>query len=107
MIVAGLESIPDSVNQPPKFAKFILNETAIVFFRFSTQHQDVKLHGLSYEDHRGNAVAGSFANDRVDIRFHKDFSDERIRGIWMQVCSEPTLSFLHGFELYYQGRRIT
>ena len=84
----------------------ICNETAIVFFRFSVQHRDIKLHGLTYEDRQGNTVAGSFTDARVDIRFHREFSDERIRIMWSQARAEPTLRFLRDWPLYYQGRLV-
>ena len=107
MIVAGLDTIPYAVKGVPPFAKFILNETAIVFFRSMVQHREVKQHGLSYEDnYRGNCVAGSFVEDRIDIRWHKEFSDERIRNLWMQVLAEPTLSFLRDRPLFYKNRLI-
>jgi hypothetical protein len=106
VIIAGLNSIQGREGQPPSAGKFILNETGIIFFPFREQHQDVKLHGLTYEDHQGNAVAGSFVEQRVDIRGHRGFSDEWIRNLWSRVRSEPKLSFLRQWPLYYQGRLI-
>jgi hypothetical protein len=75
--------------------KFICNENAAIFFPSSQQHRGIKLHGLSYEDdYRGNAVAGTFGNGRVDIRYHRDFSADRIRTMWHQLRSDPNLAFL-------------
>jgi hypothetical protein len=56
--------------------KFLLNDSVIVFFPATQQHRDMKLEGLSYEDdYRGNALAGVVAPERVEIWFHKAFSD--------------------------------
>ncbi len=87
--------------------KFILNESCIFFFPATQQHRDSKSHGLSYEDdYRGNAVAGIVMHDRVEIRYHKAFSDDRIRTIWRRVLSCPELAIARLGQLYYQGREI-
>ena len=87
--------------------KFILNDSGIYFFPATQQHRDSKSHGLSYEDdYRGNAVAGIVMPDRVEIRFHKAFSDDRIRTIWRSVLSSPELASVRLGQLYYQGRQI-
>jgi hypothetical protein len=106
-MIVDLDSIPGSADQPPRSGKFILNETAIVFFSASRQHREVKRHDLSYEDdYRGNAMAGTFADGRVDIRFHEQFPDERVRTLWLRASSDQQLAFLRSWKVYYQGRRI-
>jgi hypothetical protein len=88
--------------------KFLLNDSAIVFFPASQQHRDMKLEGLSYEDdYRGNALAGLITPERVEIRFHKAFSDEHVRSIWSRVLSIPEVACAGLGRLYYQGREIT
>lgn len=68
--------------------KFILNDRGIVFFPATQQHRDIKMPGLSYEDDdRGNALAGLVTPERVEIRFHGAFSDERVRGLWSRVLA--------------------
>ena len=87
--------------------KFILNDSGIYFFPATQQHRDSKLHGMSYEDdYRGNAVAGMVMPDRVEIRFHKAFPDERIRTLWRSVLASPELAKTTLGPLYYQGREI-
>lgn len=95
------------LNHSQRPLKFILNDSGIYFFPASQQHRDSKSHGLSYEDdYRGNAVAGVVLAGRVEIRYHKAFSDERIRTIWMTVLSMPELANARFGELYYQGREM-
>ncbi len=97
----------DLLDQAKGSLKFILNDGGIVFFPATKQHRDTKSHGLSYEDdYRGNAVAGIVISDRVEIRFHKAFSDDRIRTIWRSVLSSPELVSAKPGQLYYQGREI-
>ncbi len=87
--------------------KFILNDSGIYFFSATQQHRDAKSHGLSYEDdYRGNAVAGMVMPERVEIRFHKAFSDDHIRTIWRRALSSPELAGAKLGRLYYQGREI-
>ena len=87
--------------------KFIFNHKGIVFFRAAQQHRDVKINGLSYEhDYRGNAVAGLVMKDRLEVRFHKVFSDERVRNIWSDVLKFPEIAQAGLGPLYYQGRLI-
>ena len=87
--------------------KFILNDSGIYFFPAAQQHRDTKAHGLSYEDeYRGNAVAGLVMPGRVEIRFHKAFSDERIRSLWRGVLASPELAKARLGQLYYQGREM-
>lgn len=97
----------DLLNQATGNLKFILNPSGIIFFPATQQHRDTKSHGLSYEDdYHGNAVAGIVMAGRVEIRFHKAFSDESIRTIWRSVLSSPELAGTKLGQLYYQGRQI-
>ena len=87
--------------------KFILNASAIIFFPANQQHRDVKAEGVSYEDdYRGNALAGLVKPDRVEIRFHQVYSDERVRNIWASVLKNPELAGISLGPVYYQGRQL-
>lgn len=87
--------------------KFIMNDSGIVLFPATQQHRDVKSGGLSYEDdYRGNAIAGLITEDRVEIRFHRALSDERIRDLWSPVMRIPEIASAKLGRLYHQGREI-
>ena len=87
--------------------KFILGDSAIVFFPVTQQHRDIKSHGLSYEDdYRGNAVAGFVTPTGVEIRYHKSYSDERIRAIWSKLRALPDFADGRLSRVLYQGREI-
>ncbi len=62
---------------------------------------------MSYEDdYRGNALAGLITSERVEIRFHRAFSDERVRSIWSRVLAIPEVARARPGTLYYQGREL-
>jgi hypothetical protein len=88
--------------------KFLLNDSVIAFFLVAQQHRDVKWETLSYEDdYRGNALAGLVTPERVEIRFHSAFSDERLKILWLRVLTLPEIAAAKLGKLYYQGRDIT
>jgi len=104
MFVIGAELLKDIQG---KTLKFILNDNGIAFFPAAQQHRHVKIRGLSYEDdYRGNAVAGLITQERIEIRFHSAFSDERIRSIWSRLLMTPEIAKAELGPLYYQGREI-
>jgi hypothetical protein len=87
--------------------KFLLNDSAIAFFPATQQHRDMKWEGLSYEDdYRGNALAGIVTSERVEIRFHKAYSDERVKTIWSRASSLPDVANAGLGKVYYQGREV-
>ena len=99
---------PELLTPPRGTLKFILNESGLVFFPAKQEHRDIKLPGLSYEDdYRGNAVAGLVLPERVDIRYHQHFSDERIRNLWSRIVTLPEIARARLGPLYYQGREIS
>lgn len=86
--------------------KFLLNDSAIMFFPATQQHRDIRSHGLSCEDdYRGNAVAGMVVEGRSEIRFYSAYSDQRIRSLRKRVLEDPTLVDLGLGRLLYQGER--
>lgn len=88
--------------------KFLMNEDAIAFFPASQQHRDVKPAGLSYEDgYQDNAVAGLITGGKPEIRFHRAYSDDRIRALWDRVRSAPECAGLSFGNLTYQGRLLS
>lgn len=87
--------------------KFVMNDKAVVFFPSANQHREVKVHGLSYEhEHQGNAVAGIVSPERVEIRFHSRFSDDRISQILRVIRSAPELNGIPLGTFHYQGRKL-
>ena len=107
MEIVHPELLKQTLASKGSSVKFILDDSAIVFFPLTQQHRDTKSHGLSYEDdYRGNAVAGLITPAGAEIRFHKAYSDERIRMIWSRLRALPEFSDARLGRLVYQGREI-
>jgi hypothetical protein len=104
MKVLGLESIAHYLVQPGYFVKGLLTDSVVVFFPGTIQHRDVKREGASYEDdYKGNALAATATPGRLDIRFHKDYTDERVRGICRDLLRCPEMAWAASFRVSYQG----
>ena len=108
MTVSGIESIRHYITQAGYFVKCILTDSAAVFFPGTIQHRDVKQNGASYEDdYQGNALAATVAPGRIDIRFHQDYADERVRTICRDLFRCPDMAWASSFAILYQGRTLT
>ncbi len=89
-------------------AKMVLNEKGALVFAVGRQHRDEKAEGISYEDdYRGDALAALLSPGRIEIRYHRDFSDERVRAIVLSLMAEPDLAFTRNWQVTYQGRTLT
>ena len=85
----------------------VFNEAGAIFFPANLQHRDQKAAQISYEDdYAGNALAAMLAPGRVEIRYHKNFSDERVTQIVRNLMTEPSLAFMRGWQVTYQGRAL-
>jgi hypothetical protein len=72
--------------------KFIINDSAIIFFPTAQQHNSIKSHGLTYEDdYRGNTMAGTFGSGRIDIRFHRDSQMSTFARFGLRFRLNPSL----------------
>lgn len=107
MKVFGLEGIAPSLQKEAYFIKGICNESGIALFPEATQHRDLKVTGLSYEDdYAGNALALTIVPGSIDIRFHRDFSEDRVSLLVHRLKAIPELDWLSTFAVRYQGRSL-
>jgi len=107
MKVFGLESISQELATDGYFVKCIFNSSVAIFFQGTVQHRDIKRDGVSYEDdYRGNAMAATITPGRIDIRFHRAYSDDSVRLIFQKILSLPELNWASEFLVLYQGRLI-
>ena len=78
-----------------------------IFFPTAQQHRDQKAPGISYEDdYRGNALAAMLAPGRIEVRYHRDFTDLQVAHIIATLLADPRLSFLCGWRVTYQGPHV-
>lgn len=106
MLILGLESLtPDN---PCFTAKAVLNHHGIIFLPVKHQHRDRKATNISYEDdYKGNALAAMLAPARIEIRYHKSFTDAEVSNLLTTLTAHPDLAFMRGWSATYQGRPIS
>lgn len=103
MTLYNKQLIIAAIKQDGPAIKFIMTQEAILFFPIGQEHKDMKVANLSYEDdYKGNAVAGIVIGGKPEIRFHKSYSDGKIKLIWDKLVTLiPSLAYPT-----YQGRKI-
>jgi hypothetical protein len=107
MVVYGLDVLQRMLESDDYFLKLVANESAVFFFPHTTEHRDAKQVGLSYEDNSaGNALAATVKLGQIDFRFHRAFSDERVRNLARGILEHPDISSVAGFAVRYQGRPL-
>lgn len=108
MIVTGAENLAERLkDEPLRQHKALLNETGIVIFPASIQHATIKMHGFSYEDdYKGNALAVIFDGQKFEIRWHRDFSEAKVKLLVMELWKHPELEALKEHPVTYQGKSI-
>jgi hypothetical protein len=109
-LIEGIEILKAAQQAAGVQIKAILNDSdglSVAFFPARAQHRDVKTNGLSYEDnYQGNAVAAVISPGRVEMRFHQEFSDDRVREMVKRIRMNPELALLRDCSFSYQGRAI-
>jgi len=107
MKIIGEDFLHSAVDSDGFFLKLILNETAAYFFPYTTEHRDATQPGLCYNDgSMGNALAATIKPRQIDIRYHRAFSDERVRKIAQRLLESPEAIPIAGFAVNYQGRSL-
>jgi hypothetical protein len=108
MVLSGLEFMLSLVKEDHFSAKMVFNESGAIFFRVNQQPCDQKAEGISYEDnYKGNALGAMLAPGKIEIRYHQQFSDNRVASIVASLMEQPRLLFMKGWQATYQGRALS
>ncbi|HEV7556913.1 MAG TPA: hypothetical protein VGO00_15710 [Kofleriaceae bacterium] len=107
VLVLGLEHLVALADGTAFEAKMVINERGAVFGPVSTQHRDLRAEGIVYaDDYKGNAVAAMLAPDKIEVRFHKAFTDDDLVRLIRALAAEPDLGFIRRWRATYQGRLL-
>lgn len=108
MIVHGFDSIAPMLLQDSYLFKLIANEKGVVFIPHTTEHRDATQPGIQYaDDSLGNALAAIVKQGRIEIRFHRLFTDERVTQLFSVILKLPEFNFARSFVVTYQARVLT
>ncbi|MGE0398939.1 MAG: hypothetical protein AB7T06_19675 [Kofleriaceae bacterium] len=107
-MVVGIEHLLAIANGTIREGKMVINARGVVFGPVSTQHRDLRADGIRYaDDYQGNALAAMLAPNRIELRFHKAFTDVQVVELIRRLTSEASLAFLAHWRVTYQGRDLS
>ena len=107
MVVYGFDSISPMLEHDGYLFKLPANDVGVVFFPHTTEHRDATQPAIQYaDDSRGNALAAMVKPGRIDFRFHRQFSDERVKDLANRILTLPELEFARSFIVTYQPRTL-
>ena len=108
MNVRGADYFKEVSEHPYFSAKMVFNEAGAILFPVTAEHRDQKAAGLSYEDdYKGNALAAMLGPGKIEVRYHKRFSDQRVAAVLRALKSFPDLDWIGHCKVQYQGRILT
>jgi len=107
MIVYGFDSIVSMLEQDGYLFKMLANDSGILLFPHTTEHRDATQPGIKYaDDSSGNALAAMVKPGRIEFRYHRQFTDERVKQLAERILTLPELAFAHSFAVTYQARTL-
>lgn len=107
MFIRGTDFIKPLLTQPYFSAKMVLNAYGVIIFSVHQEHRTQTAAQISYEDnYKGNAMAAMLAPNKIEIRYHKAFTDAQVTAIITQLKEHPDLDFMTDWNVTYQGRSI-
>ena len=107
VLLVGTEFLQHLAAEGGFSAKMVFNAKGAIFFPCAGEHREQKAEGISYEDnYRGNALAAMLSPGKVDVRFHKGFTDAQVCAMVRSLLACSELSFLRGWRITYQGRPL-
>ncbi len=87
--------------------KMVINERGAVFGPVSSQHRDLRAEGIAYADeYKGNALAAMLGPGKIEVRFHKGFTDAEVARLLSALAAEHGLRFILSWRATYQGRPL-
>ena len=108
MNVRGADYFKEVSEHPYFSAKMVFNEAGAILFPITAEHCDQKAAGISYEDdYKGNALAAMLGPGKIEVSYHKRFSDHRVAAILRALGVLPELDWIRRCKIQYQGRTIT
>ena len=107
MRIIGGDFLRSAMDSDGYYFKVLVNDSGAHFFPSTTEHRDATQPGLCYKDDSlGNALAGTIKPGRIDIRFHRAFSDAHVASVLRRLLDHADATPLAGFSVTYQGRSI-
>ncbi len=107
MNLQGLDYITPLAAQSHYSAKLVFNQHGAIFFPVTAEHRNQSGPEIRYaDDYKGNALAAMLSPGKIEVRYHKDFTDAQVALMLMELLQLPELACLHPCRATYQGRPL-
>lgn len=108
MQTVGLDLLEATLRGTTHSAKMVFNEHGAIVFSAGSQHRDMKLDGVSYEDdYNGNALAAMIMPCKIEVRYHARFKAPQVAALLNRFLGGAGLLPFPGLTLTYQGKAVT
>lgn len=107
MIILDIDNILELVTQEHFSAKMVFNGSGAILFSVKREHREQSAPGIRYcDNYKGDALAAMLSPGRIEVRYHKSFSDTRVAAVLRELLARPELEPIAGFAVTYQGRPL-
>ena len=107
MLLIGADYLVGLVEAGGFSAKMVFNAKGAIIFPVSAEHRDQTAAGISYKDnYKGSALAAMLTPGKIEIRYHKSFTDTAVTRIVAALLAQPELAFMKTWKVVYQGREL-
>lgn len=107
MHIQGLDYIAELACQEHYQAKMVFNAHGVIFFPVTQEHRNQSGPNIRYaDDYKGNALAAMISPGKIDVRYHRDYTDAQVTEILTNLLAHSSCDFLHPIQATYQGRPL-
>ena len=108
MKLIGVEFLQAKIAEGGFTAKLVFNASGAIFFPTNQEHRDQRAPGITYGDnYTGNALAAMLSPGKIEIRNHRDFSEQRVTELMKSLLKSPNLHMLHNWQITYRGKTLS
>jgi hypothetical protein len=107
MHIQGLDYISQLTSQDYFQAKLVFNTHGAIFFPVTKEHRNQSGPNICYaDDYKGNALAAMISPGKIEVRFHREYTDAQVAQMLTNLLAHESCTFLWPVQATYQGRPL-